>query len=481
MQKYEIIIGLEVHAQLLTRTKAYSKEAFEYGGLPNTQTSAITLAHPGALPQSNGKVVEHAIRMGLACQSTITEYNYYDRKNYFYPDLPKGYQITQDKTPICRGGQIEILTKNDGPKTIHITRIHMEEDAGKSIHLAGETETLIDLNRAGVPLIEIVSEPEIRNAEQAYLYLIEIRKLLQYLDICDGNMEEGSLRCDLNISLRPYNQAEFGAKVEVKNMNSFRNVQRAIEIETIRQADMLDNGKIISSETRMFDATTNQTYSLRSKENLNDYRYFPEPDLQPIIISTQYLSDIQTKMPALPNQLYEKFTQKYDLGQYDAGLLTEDKQTALYFDALCIHTHHYKQAANWIIGTVKSFLNENALEIADLSLNPERLAQIINLTQEGKISQSAASQTLFFDMVSNQKTALESAKDLNLIQERDQDTLLAIIDTVLGQLENKVLEYKQGKKGLLSLFVGQVMKASGGKADPKLTSELIEKKLENLD
>ena len=322
--KYEAVIGLEVHAQLKTNTKAYSNDENVYGAKPNSKTSVITQGHPGTLPVSNEKVIEYAVKLGIAVNAKIREKNEYARKNYFYADLPKGYQITQDKTPICNGGFIEISDDNDNIKQINITRIHMEEDAGKSIHDLDPFNSLVDLNRAGVPLLEIVSEPEIRSSNEAYQYLTEIRKLVRYLDICDGNMEEGSLRCDANVSVRIKGEEKFGTKVEVKNMNSIRNVKNAIDFEINRQIDVLENGKKVVHETRGFNAATGNTLSQRHKEEANDYRYFPEPDLQPVIISQKYIDDIKDSLPPLPKELLEKFTSEFKLSNYDAKIIIED-------------------------------------------------------------------------------------------------------------------------------------------------------------
>jgi len=319
--KYQPVIGLEVHAQLLTQSKIFASDFNEYGNLPNTNVSAITLGHPGTLPMLNKKVVEFTIKMGLACKCSITRTNFFDRKNYFYPDLPKGYQTTQDKAPICKGGVIPIKVKDGAEKIINLNRIHMEDDAGKNMHLDGETDTLVDFNRAGVPLIEIVTEPDLRSSDEAFALLTEVRKLVRYLEICDGNMEEGSMRCDANVSVMLKGSKTYGKKVEVKNMNSIRNVQRAIEFEIERQIAELEGGSIVLSETRQFDATTGSTSSMRHKEELNDYRYFPEPDLQPLHISEEWLNSIKASLPALPHELYKKFINEYKLPEYDAVVL----------------------------------------------------------------------------------------------------------------------------------------------------------------
>jgi aspartyl-tRNA(Asn)/glutamyl-tRNA(Gln) amidotransferase subunit B len=479
LQKYEVVIGLEVHAQLLTQSKAYAPDLNEFGSLPNTNISFITLGHPGTLPKVNRKQFEYAIKMGLACGSQITEYNIFDRKNYFYPDLPKGYQITQDKTPICRGGGVTVRLKDGSEKLIQLTRIHCEEDAGKSIHLAEEVDTLVDFNRAGVPLIEIVSEPDIRSAEEAGAYLTEIRRLLRYLEICDGNMEEGSMRCDLNISVRLYGAEKYGDRVEVKNMNSIRNVQRAIAHETERQIELLEKGIKVESETRMFDAVSGKTYSLRTKETLNDYRYFPEPDLPPVVIDKVWLEAIQTDMPALPQQLYAKFTKEYGLPEYDAGVLTDEKGIALYFEELCKNTNNYKAASNWLMVNVKSYLNELTLSIDRFPIRPQQLAKLIALQDSNQVSSTAASQKVFPALIANpEKDPLQIAQELNLIQDSNSDTIAALVEEVIAKFPDKVDAYKKGKKGLLGLFTGEVMKLSKGKANPKIAQELIEKALE---
>lgn len=479
LDKYELVVGLEVHAQLLTQSKAYVADSTEYGGLPNTHVSVITLAHPGTLPKANKKVVEYAVKMGLACGAQITPFNFYDRKNYFYPDLPKGYQITQDKTPICRGGHIRITLKDGRKHQVALTRIHMEEDAGKSMHLAGETETLVDYNRAGVPLIEIVSEPDIRTPEEAYAYLTEVRRLVRYLEICDGNMEEGSLRCDANVSVRLKGSTTFGKKVEVKNMNSISNVQRAIEHEFVRQINLIEQGQAIVSETRTFDAASGLTFSLRAKENLNDYRYFPEPDLPPVIVTDEYLSQVRAQMPSLPHELTERFVGEYGLPEYDAQVITDEKYFALYFDEVCRLTPNRKAASNWMIGPVKSYLNELTLHIRDFALQPARLADLIALTDAGKISFSTAAQKLFPKLIEQPHLSAETlAEQLGLLQTSDDQFIQPIIAEVLSTFPDKVAEYKKGKTGLLGMFTGEVMKRSKGKADPKKTNELIRTALE---
>ncbi|MEN9913818.1 MAG: hypothetical protein RL528_552, partial [Bacteroidota bacterium] len=476
--KYEAVIGLEVHAQMLTKTKAYSNDVNEYGAQVNTNISSITLGHPGTLPKMNSKTIDFAIRLGIACGCTIAREQHFARKNYFYPDLPKGYQITQDTTPICTGGSIVIRTEENQEKKINITRIHMEEDAGKSIHDVDVYDTLVDLNRAGTPLLEIVSEPELRSSQEAYNYVSEIRKLVRYLEICDGNMEEGSLRCDANISVRIKGQDAFGTKVEVKNMNSIRNVQRAIEFEITRQIEVLESGGKLSQETRGFDALKGITISMRSKEAANDYRYFPEPDLQPLFIKQEHIDEIKMDMPTLPRALFEKYTKEFGLSEYDAYNLTDNKGIALYYEELIRHTKNYKAAANWIMGDVKSYLNEFGKEIDEFPLNAERIASLIKLIDEGKISSSIASQKIFPEMLRSEVPALLIAERLNLIQDSSEETLKNFILKVFEENKTEVERYKAGDKQLTGFFMGKLMKVSNGKADPKIANSLLRKMLE---
>ena len=419
------------------------------------------------------------MKLGLATNCHITRDILFARKNYFYPDLPKGYQITQDKTPICYEGHVEVRLSDGSTKQIGVTRIHMEEDAGKSMHLAGEVETLVDLNRAGVPLIEIVSEPDIRTSEEAYAYLTEIKKLVEYLEICDGNMEEGSLRCDANISVMLHGADKFGTKVEVKNMNSFRNVQRAIDYEIERQIEMLERGEVIDSETRGFDATTGTTGGQRSKETMNDYRYFPEPDLPPVVIDDEWLHRVQAELPALPQQLYIRFTGELGLSDYDASVLTVEKDVALFFDELTRLTPNAKAAANWVQGPVKSFLNERALTMAEFPLTTQHLADIIQLIDSNKVSHSVASKQLFPYLLDNpMQTAAAAAEAQGLLQQSDSGALEAMIQQVLDANPAKVAEYRAGKKSLTGMFMGELMKLTGGKADPKLANQLLRQKLD---
>lgn len=478
--KYEVVIGLEVHVQMLTKTKAYSNDINEYGAVPNTNVSAITLGHPGTLPKMNKKTIENAILLGLACDCTIADHQYFDRKNYFYPDLPKGYQITQDKTPICTGGEIFIKDDNGVEKAIGLTRIHMEEDAGKSIHDVDLYDTLVDLNRAGTPLLEIVSEPEIKSSTEAYNYVTEVRKLVRYLGICDGNMEEGSMRCDANISVNLVGAKEFGSKVEVKNMNSMRNVQRAIEFEIIRQIEAVEAGEVISSETRAFDAMKGSTISMRSKEAANDYRFFPEPDLQPIFVDEKQINEIKAHMPPLPRELFHKYTAELGLSEYDAYVITDTKEIALFFEEIIKNAKNVKLAANWVMGDVKSYLNANGLEISDFPISATQMANLVNLIDEGKVSSTVASQKIFPALiVEPAKQPLAIAEELNLIQDSDSESIKGYIQQVIDQNSSEVERYRSGEKQLVGFFMGQLMKVSQGKADPKQANQLMREMLEN--
>jgi aspartyl-tRNA(Asn)/glutamyl-tRNA(Gln) amidotransferase subunit B len=477
-EKYEVVIGLEVHAQLQTKSKAYCSDGTLFGLSPNTQVSPITLGHPGTLPVVNEEVINYAIKMGIATNCTINAYNQYARKNYFYADLPKGYQITQSNTPICENGNVEIVT-NGIKKTIGITRIHMEEDAGKSIHDIDPFFTLIDLNRAGVPLIEIVTEPDFRNADEVYEYLTLIRKLVRYLDICDGNMEEGSLRCDCNISVREKHATEFGTKIEVKNMNSIRNVKRAIEHEIVRQIDAIEAGEKLTQQTRSFDAAKGTTFDMRSKEHANDYRYFPEPDLPPFIVTETHIEQIKSRMPELPKALFAKFV-AMGLSEYDASILSDEKELASYFINLTNINNNTKACANWIIVGIKSYLNEKAISIIDFPVPPIQISNLISLIDAGKVSHTVATQKLFPALILNTNLAVEElAKSLNLIQDSNIDSINEWVKTAIEKYPEKVIEYQGGKIGLASLFMGEVMKLSKGKADPKIANQLIINALNN--
>jgi aspartyl-tRNA(Asn)/glutamyl-tRNA(Gln) amidotransferase subunit B len=477
--KYKTVIGLECHIQLLTKTKMYSDDVAEYGAMPNTNVSVITLGHPGTLPKVNKRAIEFAVKLGVALNCNIREENQFARKNYFYADLPKGYQITQDKTPICTGGYVDVKLKDGTEKRINLTRIHMEEDAGKSMHDIDPFESLIDLNRAGTPLLEIVTEPDFTCSDEAYVYLTEVKKLVRYLDICDGNMEEGSLRCDANVSVMLKDATEYGKKVEVKNMNSFRNVQRAIDFEVKRQIDLLEAGEEIAGETRSFNATDGSTFALRSKENANDYRYFPEPDLQPVLVTQEYINSVKAQMPELPNDLLKKFTTEFGLSEYDALNLTDLKGLALYFNEIVTYTKNYKAAANWMMGSIKSYLNENAFTIEQFKVKPKTIADLISLIDDGKISNAAATQKLFPELMLHMDEApLSIAQRLDILQSNDTDALQELVNQALAKYPEKITEYKNGKTNLLGLFVGEVMKLGKGKADPKMANQLVKEALE---
>jgi len=478
--KYELVVGLEVHVQLSTLSKSFSSDSAAFGGGPNQHVSPVSLGHPGTLPRINKKMVEYAVKMGLACNCNINLYNTFTRKNYFYADLPKGYQITQDQKPVCIGGAVLIRLSDGSSKDIAIHHIHMEEDAGKSMHDQHHADSLIDLNRAGVPLIEIVTEPDMRSSEEAGQFLTEIRKLVRYLDICDGNMEEGSMRCDANISVRLKNERKFGNRCEVKNLNSIRNVQRAIEHEFERQVNIIENGGYIDQNTLNFNADTGETSVLRSKEMANDYRYFPEPDLTPLVLNQEYLNKIRHDMPVLPNELYDKYTAQLGLSAYDAGVITADREFALYFEELIKNTANYKAAANWLMGPVKSYLNESGKSICDFGLKPANLAGLIKLVDSGKINNTTAAQKLFPALLKNSnKNAEELAIELNLLIIAGNNDVSLFIQNAIAKFPDKVKEYQNGKKGVLGLFMGEIMKTSKGKIDPQKTNQLLIKELES--
>ncbi|MCF0071635.1 Asp-tRNA(Asn)/Glu-tRNA(Gln) amidotransferase subunit GatB [Dyadobacter sp. CY261] len=478
---YETVIGLEVHCQLMTESKLFTRDFNIFGTEPNTNIGPLTIALPGTLPKVNKKAIEYAIRLGIACGSTISRKTIFDRKNYFYPDLPKGYQISQDKKPICDKGGVTISFKHDGKlqeKTIRFHHIHLEEDAGKSVHDGGYTETLLDYNRAGTPLVEMVSEPDLRSAEETGAFVTEIRRLVRYLGISDGNMEEGSLRADVNVSLRKKGAPQYGTKVEIKNMNSIRNMMRAIAFEEKRQVAMLENGETIQQETRMFDVESGQTYGMRVKETMNDYRYFPDPDLSPVVISEEWLASIKDSMPALPQELREKFITKYGIPAYDASVLTDTRELAEYFEAVCAKTSHYKAASNWLMGPVKSYLNDHNGDIQHLPISAQSLADLIELNESGSVSHSVAAQKIFPVLLSEPtREPSEIASSNNWLQNSNTNELETLVDEVINAMPDKVAAYRKGKKGLMGLFVGEVMKKSNGAADPKLVNQLLAQKL----
>lgn len=479
---YETVIGLEVHCQLLTESKLFAQDRNMFGTEPNTNIGPLTLALPGTLPKINKKAVEYAIRLGLACGCSISRRTIFDRKNYFYPDLPKGYQISQDKKPICENGGVTIAIKNNEgkliEKRIRFHHIHLEEDAGKSVHDGSDTETLLDYNRAGTPLVEMVSEPDLRSAEETGAFVTEIRRLVRYLHISDGNMEEGSLRCDVNVSVRKRGVNELGTKVEVKNMNSIRNMMRAISFEEKRQIALLENGLGIQQETRMFDVESGQTYGMRVKETMNDYRYFPDPDLSPVVVSEEWLENIKESMPALPQQLREKFVNQYGIPAYDAMVLTDTREIAEYFEAVCAETAAFKAASNWLMGPVKSYLNDHGGNIEAFPVKPGILAALIELSESGTVSNSVAVQKIFPVLLEEpDRLPSEIASSNNWLQNSNTNELETLINEVINAMPDKVAAYRKGKKGLLGLFVGEVMKKSNGTADPKLINQLLAEKL----
>jgi len=472
-----LVVGLEVHAQLSTKSKLFCADDTSFGSTPNTQVSPISLAHPGTLPKLNQKAVELAVKLGIALNCEIESYNYFARKNYFYPDLPKGYQISQHTAPICKGGNV-LIDSQEGIKHIQLNRIHIEEDAGKSIHDADDNYTLIDLNRAGTPLVEIVTEPVIHSAKEAFLFLTELRKTLRWLDVCDGNMEEGSMRCDANISIRLKGDNNLGKRVEVKNLNSIRNVKRAIDIEFERLVALTENNESITQETRSYDADKNSTFSLRTKEDAEDYRYFPEPDLPPFIITQTYIDDIKSKMPALPNQVKSKYINEFGLSAYDASVICSDKEDVLFFESVIKYSQDFKAVANWMLGPLKYYCNENGIGFSTFPLSHELIADLITLTSSGKLSFNNASGKVLQALITNpNQTADEAATALNLIQESDSSELMRWIEQVINDMPEKVKEYKSGKKGLIGLFSGEVKKRSKGKADMQLVNQLIQEKL----
>jgi aspartyl-tRNA(Asn)/glutamyl-tRNA(Gln) amidotransferase subunit B len=476
VEKYELVSGLEIHVQLNTRSKIFSSDSAAFGASPNEHISAVSLALPGALPKLNKEVVAKAIRIGLALNCEINQHNFFDRKNYFYADLPKGYQITQDNSPICKNGYLDVLLPNGEEKRIGINRIHLEEDAGKSLHDQNVKYSYVDLNRAGVPLIEIVTEPDIRSAEEASALLTEIRLLVRHLDVSDGNMEEGSLRCDANISIRPEGSINFGTRCEVKNLNSIRNVRRAMDFEYSRQVEVIAQGGRILQSTLNFDADKGTTSPMRTKEEANDYRYFPDPDLPPIYIDEQWLNNIKESMPLLPKSIAKALIAEFAINQTEANLLAEDQLLYQYFNAAKEEVKQSKSLINWLLGPIRALLNDQGISIADFKINPNQLAAVINLVDEKKISQQNALQQLLPAINGENNNMEELAKQLNLLIVEDLDALDGYINTVLEKYQSQVQAYKAGKKGVLGLFVGEVMKLAQGKADAKKVSDqLIEK------
>ncbi len=478
-EKYETVVGLEVHAQLSTLTKLFAPDPAHFGAPPNAHIGLVSLAHPGTLPVLNAKVLPFALKLALACQARINRVSYFDRKHYFYPDLPKGYQISQDRVPYCVGGAIPIRREDGSIQEIRLHHIHIEEDAGKSVHDAHSHSTLLDYNRAGVPLVEIVSQPDIRKAEDAYLFLQEIRRLVRYLGICDGNMEEGSLRCDANVSVRLKGESKLGTRVEIKNMNSLRNVRKAIVSEARRQIDLIEEGKRIIQETRTYDAQQDLTRGMRLKETLNDYRYFNEPDLPPLVIQEELIRQSQASLPRLPWEWYSHLQETYGLNDYDSRQLLDEQEIVLFFEEICKHTTHYKSVANWINGEVKSWLNTHAHDLKNFPVAASKLAELVNFIQAGHISSSAASQELFPLLLQKPQEAVEAlAQAHNLVQVKDTEQMQSLIEEVLAAFPEKVQAYKKGKKGLLGMFMGELMKRSSVPLDPKLARKSLQDTLD---
>ncbi|MDW8418598.1 MAG: Asp-tRNA(Asn)/Glu-tRNA(Gln) amidotransferase subunit GatB [Chitinophagales bacterium] len=473
---FELVAGLEIHVQLLTETKMFSLEPFEYGAAPNTLVSPVSLGLPGALPVLNGHAVELAVRLGLALHCTIREKNLFARKNYFYADLPKGYQITQYDTPIAYDGYLEIPGAEGQLVRIGIERIHLEEDAGKSLHDQDPYETLIDFNRCGAPLVEIVSRPDIRHPREAYNYVAKIRHIVRWLGVSDGNMEEGSLRCDANISVRPRGAKEFGTRVEVKNMNSFRHVARAIEYEYERQVQVLLSGGIVHHETRTFDAVQGITLPMRTKEEAHDYRYFPEPDLPPLIVTEAFVEKQRQLMGALPDELKAWWKDQYQLSDYECDRLMEERPMAEYFEQLA-RLSSGKEAANWMLGPVSQWLNENGCSITQFPLKPDRLAEVIGLVKVEKVSHSQAATVLLPALCHEEgigKNPEQLARTLGiLIEHMDEQALRCLVASVLSENPQKLAEYRNGKKGLTGFFMGELMKKTQGKVNPRQAGAIL--------
>ncbi|MBQ7287472.1 MAG: Asp-tRNA(Asn)/Glu-tRNA(Gln) amidotransferase subunit GatB [Candidatus Gastranaerophilales bacterium] len=474
--KYEMVIGLEVHAQLKTNTKIFAREGCEFGKDPNTETSTVTLGMPGVLPVLNKECVNMAILTGLALHSTIPNRCKFDRKQYFYPDLPKGYQISQYDEPICQGGWIQISNKKIG-----ITRAHLEEDAGKLVHagaagLYGSSYSLVDLNRAGTPLLEIVSEPDMRSSEEAREYVENLRNILRYIGVCDGNLEEGSMRADCNISIRPIGQKEFGTRAEIKNVNSFRSLVRAIEYEFVRQAEIIEEGGKVVQETRLWDDNSGTTSSMRGKEDAHDYRYFPEPDLMPVEISREWVEEIRAKMPELPNEKMERYMNS-GLSEYDASVLVAQMDMALYFDEVLKQDVDAKTASNFLMGEVAAFLKEEKITIAESKLTVENFAKLLTLLKKGTISNNSA-KALVIDILNTGKDAQALVEEKGLSVISDENSILPVIQKIIADNAEQVAAYKGGKDKLFGFFVGQAMKETKGRANPQLLNKLLKEELD---
>jgi aspartyl-tRNA(Asn)/glutamyl-tRNA(Gln) amidotransferase subunit B len=474
--EFQPVIGLEVHAQLKTKTKIFCACSTSFGAPPNTHTCPVCLGMPGVLPVLNKKVVDYTLRMALATNCTITRESRFARKNYFYPDLPKGYQISQYELPIAEHGYIDIEV-NGGLQRIGITRIHMEEDAGKLGHDPDRPVSMVDFNRTGIPLMEIVSEPDIRTAQEAGAYLRQLRSIVRYLGICDGNLEEGSFRCDANVSIRPRGQEKLGTRTELKNLNSFKHVEKALVYEISRQKEVLLDGGQIAQETRLWDPVKNKTTSMRGKEEAHDYRYFPDPDLLPLVIDSEWIQSIEKNLPELPDQRKKRFMEQFDLPSYDAGLLTSDRELADYFEACVDRFPQPKPVSNWLMGPLLGLLNARDQSIAELPVSPENLARLLALIDKGVISGKIA-KTVFDDMALTGKPAEQIVEEKSLVQISDTAAIDDVVAEIISNNPKEVEAYKSGKTKLMGFFVGQVMKETRGKANPKLVNELLKKKLE---
>lgn len=471
--QYETVIGLEVHVQLKTDSKLFDFSPNAFGDEPNININTPCLGLPGALPVLNERAVEYAIKLGLALNCHIAEVTKFDRKQYFYPDLPKGYQISQYDYPICQNGTLEL---SNGRK-VRILRAHLEEDAGKLVHagavgLAGSDYSLVDLNRAGAPLVEIVSEPDIRSAEEAREYMQQIRNIVRYLDVCDGNLEEGSMRCDANVSIRPVGSTEYGTKTEIKNMNSFRSVQRAIESEVARQIELVESGGRVVQESRLWDEATQTTKTMRSKEEAHDYRYFPDPDLRPLAISREQVEQLRETLPELPHQRFERLVSGFGLTEYDAGVMVEFKEMGDFFELASEHTDNYKALSNWIQGDITGYLKANKLSIFETKLTPTALAELVHLVDKGTIS-SAMAKKLLPELLEKGGNPETLVAEKGMVQITDEGAIRAVIQKVIDANPQNVEAYRGGKDKLFGFFVGQVMKESKGSANPELVNTLL--------
>ncbi len=475
--RWEVVIGLEIHTQLATTSKIFSGSSTAYGAEPNTQASLIDLGYPGVLPVLNAEVVRMAAKFGLAVNARVAERSIFARKNYFYPDLPKGYQISQYELPIVEGGELYILDEAGDEKRIGITRAHLEEDAGKSVHAGFESASGIDLNRAGTPLLEIVSEPDLRSAKEAVAYMRKIHSIVRYLEISDGNMQEGSFRCDANVSVRPAGQEELGTRAEIKNLNSFRFVEKAINFEIERQIEVIEDGGEVVQETRLYDSDNDETRSMRSKEEANDYRYFPDPDLLPVVLDKEFIEAVRQTLPELPDTKKQRFVDQYEMKEVDADILTVSPALSDYYEAVVANTNASSQvAANWVIGDLSALLNREGIDIQDSRIAADTLAGLLNRIADSTISGKIAKE-VFDAMWAGEGNADEIIAAKGLRQITDTAAIEAIVDAVIEANPGQVADYCAGKDKLLGFFVGQVMKETGGKANPGQVNQIIKEKL----